>query len=124
MKEKKEYFLIHIFFLINDSCLWGFAHVREKCNRDKQHKGRGMTVGLFTKLFLIPIKLSWLSFPSLLKDLALCLNNLDSQLLKYTLCLVWLNGPVVLKKKMSKQNCKVNNNDYNYRQQTGFELES
>lgn len=56
----------------------------------------------------IPLELSWLSFPSLLKDLALCLNNLDSQLLKHTLCLVWLkwhcgsgeeNVKTILKKK-------------------------
>lgn len=43
--------------------------------------------------FFILLELSWLSFPSLLKDLALCLNNLDSQLLKHTLCLVWLKWP-------------------------------
>lgn len=43
---------------------------------------------LTLKCFIL-LELSWLSFPSLLKDL--CLNN--PHLLKHTLCLVWLKWP-------------------------------
>lgn len=70
------------YFLMNDSCLCIFMLSKQ-------------IVKLFyiflTLNFFILLELSWLSFPSLLKDL--CLNNLDSHLLKHTLCLVWLKWP-------------------------------
>lgn len=73
------------YFLMNDSCLCIFM-------LSKQIVKLFYMILLFWRwIFFIPLELSWLSFPSLLKDL--CLNNLDSHLLKHTLCLVWLKWP-------------------------------
>lgn len=70
------------YFLMNDSCLCIFM-------LSKQIAKFFYMILLFWRwFFFIPLELSWLSFPSLLMDF--CLNNLDSQLLNHTLCLVWL----------------------------------
>lgn len=70
------------YFLMNDSCLCIFM-------LSKQIVKLFYMILLFWRwIFFIPLELSWLS---LLKDL--CLNNLDSHLLKHTLCLVWLKWP-------------------------------
>lgn len=76
----------YIFF--NERFMLVYFHVIETNSKIILHD----ITFLMLKLF-IPLELSWLSFPSLSKDLALCLNNLDSHLLKHTLCLVWLKWP-------------------------------